>query len=181
MKRFPSISALTPKQFELLVKRWLDSGGQKLESFETAHLEQIEGLDGDYKFDVTARFKALGGADFLVIVECKKHKNPIKREVIQTLRDKQQSVSAQKAMIVSTSAFQSGAIEYASSHGIALVQIVTGRAVYIQNSLARHQFKIPEDAEDYVGFFYGENLDGRLLYPQLLSSRVALEMERFLA
>lgn len=180
MKRFPPVGALTPEQFELLVKRWLDSGGQKLESFETAHLEQIEGLDGEYKFDVTARFKALGGADFLVIVECKKHKNPIKREVVQTLRDKQQSVGAQKAMVVSTSAFQSGAIEYASSHNIALVQIMSGQTVYIQNSLSPPELCTPEDAENFVGLFYGANPDGKLLFPQLLSARMPLEMERFL-
>jgi restriction system protein len=180
MKRFPSVGALTPKQFELLVKRWLDSSGQKLESFETAHLEQVEGLDGNYQFDVTARFRALGGADFLVIVECKKHRNPIKREVVQALRDRQQSVGAQKAMVVSTSTFQSGAIAYASSHSIALVQIVSGQAAYIRNSAARSQLHISEDADDYVGYFYRANPDGRLLFPQLLSSRMTFEMEMFL-
>lgn len=180
MKQFPPVAGITPEKFELLVKRWLDSGGQKLESFETSHLEQIEGPDGEYKFDVTARFRALGGADFLVVVECKKHKNPIKREVVQTLRDKQQSVGAQKAMLVSTSAFQSGAIKYASSHNIALVQIISGQAVYIQKSLSRPEVRIPKEAEDYVGFFYGSNPDERLLFPQLLSLRMPLEMEHFL-
>jgi len=180
MKQFPPVAAITPEQFELLVKRWLDSGGQKLESFETAHLDQLEGIDGEYTFDVTARFKALGGANFIVIVECKKHKNPIKREVVQTLRDKQQSVGAQKAMVVSTSAFQSGAIEYASSHNIALVQIIGGQAVYIRNSLTRPEARVLEYAEDYVGFFYGSNPDGRLLFPQLLSLRMPREMEQFL-
>jgi restriction system protein len=180
MRRFPPVGAITPEQFELLVKRWLSSVGQFLESFQTTHLEQVQGLDGEFKFDVTARFKALGGADFLVIVECKKHKSSIKRDVIQTLRDKQQSVGAHKAMVVSTSDFQSGAIEYASLHNIALIQIVNGQAVYIRNSISRPEVRIPGEAEDYVGFFYGSNPDGRLIFPQLLSSRMTYEMERYL-
>ncbi|MBS7807073.1 restriction endonuclease [Variovorax sp. PCZ-1] len=180
MKRFPAVSTITPSQFELLVKKWLSSTGHTLDHFKTAHLDQIQGLDGEYTFDVTARFKALGGADFLVIVECKKHKNPIKREVLQALHDKQQAVGAHKAMVVATSDFQSGAIEYASAHKIALVQIINGQAAYIMNSASGREIYIPDDADDYVGFFYAANPSGELIFPQLLSSRMPFEMEKFL-
>jgi restriction system protein len=180
MKRFPAVSSLTPDGFERQVKAWIESVASPLESFQAKHLEDLAGADGDYAIDVTARFTAFGGASFLLLVECKRHKNPIKREVVQTLRDKQQSIGAQKAMVVSTSDFQSGAIEYARKHGIALVQIVNGQAAYIQNSIQPPARPIPDDAEDYAGFFYGEDPEGRLFFPQLITTRRTLELARFL-
>jgi restriction system protein len=180
MKRFPAVPTLTPDGFERQVKAWIESVAGPLESFNTKHLEDVSGADGDYTIDVTARFTAFGGASFLLLVECKRHKNPIKREVVQILRDKLQSVGAQKAMVVSTSDFQSGAIEYAKIHGIALIQIVNGQAAYIQNSIQPIIRKIPDDAEDYAGFFFGENPDGNLFFPQLITTRHNLELARFL-
>jgi restriction system protein len=160
MKHFPSVEKITPQQFELQVKRWLESVSSPLEAFTANHLDKLEGSDGEYTIDVTARFKALAGASFLVIVECKKHKNPIKREVVQVLREKQLSLGAQKAIVVSTSTFQTGAIKYASEHGIALVQIVEGVVMYIQASAIRQSIPIPDDAEDYAGFFYAPHPSG---------------------
>jgi restriction system protein len=170
MKRFPPVSQLTPERFERQVKAWLESVAKPLEAFSAKHLDSIDGVDGEYTIDVTARFQALGGASFLIVAECKKHKNPIKREVVQALRDKQQSVGAQKAMVFATSSFQSGAIEYASKHGIALVQIVSGQAVYIQARARRELRPIPEGAEDFAGLYYGQNPDGRLIFPEILTS-----------
>ena len=181
MKQFPAISSLSPDEFERQVKAWLEASAGSLESFQTKHLEDLSGTDGDYAIDVTARFCALGGASFLVLIECKRHKNPIKREVVQVLRDKQHSLGANKAMVVSTSGFQSGAIEYAKTHGIALIQIVSGQAVYVQNSIQHTIRRIPDDAEDYVGLFYGENPTGKLIFPQLVSTHQNLELLKFLA
>lgn len=180
MKRFPSVSRLTPEHFERLVKSWLESVARPLEAFSARHLDSLSGTDGEYTIDVTARFRALGGASFLVVAECKKHRHPIKREVVQTLRDKQQSVGAQKAMVFATSDFQSGAIEYASKHGVALVQIVGGQAVYIQASAHCGPRSIPENAEDFAGLFYGQDLDGRFSYPEVLTTSANLSLARFL-
>lgn len=171
MKRFPKVDNITPEQFEKLVKKWIESVAGSLDVFTAAHLESVGGTDGEYRFDVTARFRLFGGASFLIVIECKKHKNPIKREIVQVLRDKQISVGAHKAMVVSTAEFQSGAIEYAGKHGIALVQIVNGIAAYVQMSAIKIPVLIPETAEDYAGFFYGPNPDGALLYPQPFSSQ----------
>ena len=63
-------------EFELQVKRFLESTSGKLEEFKTEHLESIEGPDGTYEIDITARFRILG-AKFLVLVECKHHKNRV--------------------------------------------------------------------------------------------------------
>lgn len=179
MKRFPSTSTLTPERFELQVRLWLESVAGPLEEFRSRHLDTIAGIDGDYTIDVTARFKALGGATFLVLVECKKHKNAIKREVVQVLREKQLSVGAQKAIVVATADFQAGAIEYASTHGIALVQIVSGLARYIQGNASQSAPPAPE-ADDFIGLFYGPNPSGKLFYPQLLSSTFTWELAGYL-
>jgi restriction system protein len=94
-----------------------------LTEFRAEHLEKLSSRDGDYVFDVTARFEALG-VSFLVVVECKRYKTtPIERELVQVLNQKKQSVAAHKAIMYTTSNYREGAIEFAKTHKIALVQI----------------------------------------------------------
>lgn len=174
------MSQLTPERFELQVKVWLESVAGPLETFSAKHLDTLPGIDGEYTIDVTARFKALGGANSLVVVECKKHKSAIKREVVQTLRDKQQSVGAQKAMVFATSDFQRGAIEYARKHGIALVQIVDGRVGYIQATANCQPQLTQEKVDDYAGLFYGENPNDLFTYPEILTTGSNANLARFL-
>ena len=159
---------------------WLESVATPLEAFSAKHADSLTGADGEYTIDVTARFKAFGGASFLLVVECKKHKNSIKREVVQVLHAKQQSLGAQKAMVFSTSSFQSGAIDYANEHGLALVQVVSGQVIYVQANARRELRPIPESAEDYAGFFYGPNPNGRLVYPEVVSSNTTTGLAWFL-
>lgn len=120
---------LSPRQFEEDVRRLLDEESVGLSEFRSSHLEMIKGTDGDYVFDVTARFSALG-ANFIVLVECKRQKKPIERAVVELLYDKLRAVGVQKGMIFSTARFQSGAIKFAQTHGIALVLIEDGRTCY---------------------------------------------------
>lgn len=117
---------LTPAEFELEVKQMLDATGLGLKDFRTVHQELIRGVDGDYAIDVTGRFSALG-VDFLLLVECKYHKENIKRDTVLELHSKIQSTGAQKGILFSTSGFQSGAIEFAKAHRIALIQVSDGR------------------------------------------------------
>lgn len=91
--------------------------------------ERIHGPDGTYDFDATARFGA-GGMHFLVLVEAKLHTNPIKREAVQVLHQKLQSVGANKAVLISSAPFQKGALDFAIAHGIALVTVTEGRFTY---------------------------------------------------
>jgi len=125
---------LTPEEFERYVKHMLDGmGAKQLEEYQSEHRRTLASHDGEYEIDVSARFTALGGA-FLVLVECKHHKSPIKRECVQILRDKVRSLQAQKGMLFATGGFQSGAIEYAEAHGIALVHVWDGRTSYLTRS-----------------------------------------------
>ena len=125
---------LSPKEFELAVKGILDAAAGPLIRYESKHLEPLQGTDGEYAIDVTARFEALG-ADFLVLVECKQHKRKVERGDVQVLHSKVQSVGAQKGMLFSTAGFQAGAVAYADTHGIALVQIANGSSMWMTKSM----------------------------------------------
>lgn len=178
MTKFERVSDITPEEYELQVKMWLESVAQELDSFSAVHREVLSGADGEYEIDVVVRFKALGGVQFKTLVECKKHKNPIKRELVQALHQKQQSLGANKAMLVSTSAFQDGAVEFAKAHGIALVRLLSGVALYIQGSKRNDAPvpHIPDDVEPYAGLLYSPE-DG--LIPEGFNSHKNLALERF--
>ena len=50
-----------------------------------------------------------------------KYKNKVNREKVAVLHRKLDSIGAQKGIMISTGGYQSGAIEYAKEHGIALI------------------------------------------------------------
>lgn len=130
MIEYPPLE-LTPRQYELEVKALLDGLSMGLIDYQSEHREIVVGADGEYEIDITARFTALG-ANFLTLIECKRYSKPVEREKVQVLYSKLQSVGAQKGMIFSTSGFQSGASEFAEVHGIALIELVDGRATWIR-------------------------------------------------
>jgi restriction system protein len=145
---------ITSVQFEQEVKTYLESASGKLQQFQTEHRESIDGHDGTYEIDITARFRIFG-ADFLVLVECKHHKNRIKREHVQTLHAKLVTLGAQKAMLFSTSEFQEGAVEYAIQHGIALVRLASGETSYFARSANRTP--LPDSLPSYVGWLIAQH------------------------
>ena len=75
---------LTPTQYELAVKAILDVSGLALQEYKSNHLEAVEGVDGSYVIDITARFSALG-ASFIVLVECKHERRKVERQAVQVL------------------------------------------------------------------------------------------------
>ena len=91
-------------------------------------------IKGQYQIDVYAEFIALS-VKFKVIVECKRCTKPVEREKVVILADKVWSLGAHKGVLISTSGFQKGALEYAKKHGIALLQIFDKHVMNIQNSL----------------------------------------------
>ena len=74
--------------------------------------------------------------DFLILFECKRHKDPVKRSDIQVLLTKLQSTGAQKGVAVAATGFQSGALEFAKAHGIACVRLVDNAWTYITRHTA---------------------------------------------
>lgn len=168
MFNFPTIEDITPKEFELLVKSWAESVSSELKQLKVTHQKVVAGQDGDYTFDVVATFGSFGGAEFVVLIECKKHKNPIKREVVQVLKDKLNSVGAHKGIVVATAPFQDGALKYAKINGIALVQVATGSLMYIQANATRDQARIYDPRQrEFCGIFFAPT---DLCLPQPFSS-----------
>lgn len=148
---------LTPRQYELAVKDILDGSGLGLEQYTSGHLDAIEAPDGTYIFDVTVRFSALG-ADFLVLVECKHTRRKVERQDVQALHTKLVSTGAQKAMLFSIAGFQSGALKYATAHGIALVKLANGNSTWFTKSMA--PTTAPPawlDIPEFVGWWCDDN------------------------
>ncbi|WP_420917089.1 restriction endonuclease [Pseudomonas mosselii] len=121
--------------------------GHQVLEYRSEHQEVGQGLDGEYEIDVTVRFSAFG-TGFLVLIECKHHKNRIKRDVLQVLQSRVASVGTQKGIVFSTAGFQSGAIEYAKAHGLGTVQVVDGRSIYLTRSFQPEPVGPPPDIDE---------------------------------
>ena len=118
---------LSPKEYEDFVKEWFDEEFGVMNEYESKVRTKEKAHDGEFEIDIKIKFR-LSGFDFVLLVECKKHKNSIKREVAQILHQKMQSLGAQKAVICSTSDFQSGTLEYSKKHGIACIRMALGES-----------------------------------------------------
>jgi restriction system protein len=122
---------ISPTEFEKLVLEWLRlAAEQQKQTIMARHLGVAYGAGGEYKIDVLVSFSALGGALFVVLVECKHQARPVERDDVMVLESKLRDTNAQKAMLFSTSGFQSGALDFASAKSIATVTIVEGEWLY---------------------------------------------------
>jgi len=121
---------ITPIEFEQQVKAWLDRVPHSLRDFSSTHRELISGDSGEYEIDIVARFEVFGGAEIVVLIECKRYKNPVKRDVVMFLEAKLRDTGAHKGIIFSTAGFQRGALEYAANRGIATVTVQDGKTNY---------------------------------------------------
>ena len=74
------------------------------------------------QFDVTLRFKK-GLHDYLTVIECKHVGSKVPVEKVDAFVTKARDVLANKAVMVSSAGFQSGAVDAAKRHGIKLLTI----------------------------------------------------------
>lgn len=142
---------ISAAEFEEFVVRLLSCASDQVDDLAVTLHDRIAGVDGRYDFDATVRF-TFSGVRFVTVVEAKKHKNPIKRELVQVLRDKMQSVGAHKAVMISTSPYQRGALEYAKTHGIALATVTEGRFLYETKAIEPAPVMSREAARERFGF-----------------------------
>ena len=142
------IIQMTPENYEIAVKNVISAKGQELTDFRVEHKEILKGTDGEYELDVTARFTAFEGANFLILIECKHHKNPIKRELVQVLQSKLLSVGGQKAMMFTSSKFQRGAIEFAQIHGISLIYFAYSQMNYAVKAILVDAIEVSIDEDE---------------------------------
>jgi hypothetical protein len=150
---------ITPAEFEEYVSELFGSAATADLHLRVRLHERIPGLKGSYDFDATARF-TWAGLEFLVVIEAKRHANPIERSTVQVLQTKMEDVGAHKAVIVSTSPPQRGALEWASKSGIAIVTVTEGRFTYETRTRGQSEpFSRAEAREllglpDFVGHSY---------------------------
>jgi hypothetical protein len=136
MSRYPPATEISPAEFEAFVTDVLRAAGEKTGSFAIEMHQTVQTPDGSYDFDAVATYQVLG-LQHTLLVEAKRHRNPIKRELVQVLHSKLQSVGAQKALLIAAGPFQSGAIEYALAHGIALATLSEGRLTMETHSASK--------------------------------------------
>ena len=173
------VTELTAEGFELAVKQMLEAAGSELKEFVTEHRTNIQGVDGTYEIDVKATFTALD-VDFQILVECKHHKHPIKREVVQILHDRIRSTGSHKGLIFATSTFQRGALDYARTHGIALIRIADGKTCYETRSLHTPSEPPPWiNLPDYVGWWLNLTEEGSITMSNISSDRSEALVEFF--
>ncbi len=138
---------ISPVEFEKLVKDYFLEISGTLKNFNATHNIKIKSFDGDYQIDVFAEFEALN-TEIRVLVECKKHKNKIKRETVQVLFDKLRATGSHKGIMFSTSGFQSGAEKFAKQHGIALITVIEGKFTVGVKTAEK-----TEISDEYLQFF----------------------------
>ena len=167
---------ITPGEFEEFVaEQLLGSAGSEVSDLVVNVHEKITGADGTYDFDATVRYQ-FAGMSFLVLVEAKLHRNPIKRELVQVLRQKMESVGAHKGVMVSASPYQTGAVTFAKAHGIALVTVTEGRFLFeTRDASSVPQMSRDEAAERFglpafVGHYYGPGDEPGAIRACLLSA-----------
>lgn len=148
---------ISPREFELLIKEYLTNLGKELKSFKATHDVKINRIDGEYQIDIYAEFDVLG-ITFKVLVECKRYKNKIKREVVQLLYDKLRATGSNKGLIFATAGFQEGAVKFAKEHGIALVRVIEGKYTYFTKSIDSPNLEPPPwaDIPKFVGEYSNE-------------------------
>ena len=120
---------MSPTNFEEYCIQLLKEQSVGLEDCTFQHNKIITTDDGNYQIDGFIEFSVMG-VKYKTLIECKHYKCSIPREKIQVLYDKLRATGAQKGILMSISNFQSGAIDYATKHGIALIQIIESGEQY---------------------------------------------------
>lgn len=126
---------VTSEEFESYVISWLKHSAH-LNSCSIKHSKHLPGSGGDYEFDGVVELETFKGAKIIVLIECKRYRRPVEREVLNSFYSKLQDVGAHKAIIFSTSGFQSGALSYAKEKGIACVTFLDGNYNYETKDLS---------------------------------------------
>lgn len=175
-----SILKMTPTEFEKHSLYILSEQINNLGNCTFQHNKIIEVDDGNYQIDGYIEFEFMGIA-YKTIVECKHYKSSIAREKVAVLYDKIRACGAHKGILISSSNFQSGAIQYASKHGIALIQLTDSGSSYETRTIfgSPNLSKKPNnEGHFYVGVMQTSN-DDKINCSYL--SRTNLTLKSFLS
>lgn len=143
-----SISSIEFEEYCLKVLNGYEEE-EKLNNFTITHNVKIPCFDGTYQIDIYAEFTAMS-VTFKVLCECKQYSKPVGRDKVAELHSKLESIGAHKGILLSTCGFQSGAVEYAKVHGIALIQVYDYRCEHLSHSSS------PNEESNNDPFLYAE-------------------------
>ncbi len=171
------ITQMSPQEFEMHCLEMLRELATDLQGYRIEHNKVYEADDGSFQLDGYIEYSVFGVL-YKTIIECKKYQSPIKRSQIQALKDTISSTGAHKGIFISTSSFQSGAMQYAKKHGIALMQIIDGFLITVQNSAIKtldysKLFKIPK----YVFAYYDLDLECPTLFRKINTALLPFLLE----
>ena len=160
---------ITAEEFELFCLNTLQAYAEreKLQNFIIKHNQKLKSEDGTYQIDIYIEYTVLGTQN-IILVECKKHSNSIKRDIVANLYSKLQSLGAQKGIIISTAGFQSGAVQYAEKHGIALWQVCNNYVKHICASADKRIsdiMKLQLEVDRYLPKYFALEWDCSADYP----------------
>ena len=130
------VADMTSTEFEIYCMNILKTCAEKegLHNFSIKHNDHFVAHDGTYQIDISAEYTALGVKN-TVLIECKKYTRSVERKVVTDLCKKIETLGANKGIIISTAGFQSGAVQFAKQHGIALLQMIDRKLKHIVNSV----------------------------------------------
>ena len=134
---------ITSEDFEVFCMKTLRAYGERenLSDFTVKHNQKIKAYDGTYQIDVLVEFTALG-SKFMVLAECKKKDSRrVERDEASDLYTKVKSIGAHKGILISTTGFQSGTIQFAKMHRLSLWQICDN---YIDHVVASGRKDFPD-------------------------------------
>jgi restriction system protein len=159
---------MTPKEYERAVAALFSTLGKDVQDLKVKHGERLQGSDGTYVIDTTVRYRALGGAEFLVLIEAKRHGRPVERGTVQKLYQIVQSTGAHKGIVASSSGFQQGAVEFADEHGIALVQFAgAGESRWVIRTRGTHDLGHSHTPRGFVAISVSNGEGGGVLLTTL--------------
>jgi hypothetical protein len=112
------------------------------------------------KVDVSFLLSVAGGANLLIIVECKHYRHRVPVDDVEEFHSKLDDIGAQKGILVTTVGFQDGAIKAARGRRIALARLTTesqpGEIQYIAN----HARPVPPMTRSRSPEFFQGNVRG---------------------
>jgi hypothetical protein len=146
---------LTPRQYEAYIAQ-LIANFLPFKDLEIRRNARLPGVrqPGRYEIDVNVEFVIAAKLRFHLIVECKRWRTPVGREVVQKLAQTRDAIAAHQAVICSPVGYTKEAIEVAEAHGITLWVIAAVRrrksAVLGDIAVIGSRFPIRHLREDYA-------------------------------
>ena len=155
---FPEIERVSPMEYEQAVKDMLDSQADEPGSYQSRLIRIVDGSDGEYVIEVTAAFSILG-FDYMMLVECKRHRRKVDRFDLKVLQQKLKSTGAHKGVVFSTSGFQEDALEFAKAQDIATIQFSERTETNLKGmeSSGQQSSALQGNFPKYVGIWIGED------------------------